>query len=145
MRLSSSAEGDLVAPAFGTNQVLGRMRQLSKLICAVAAVLAQLVFEPRHHIAKQAPGRRSVLLLRALVGHGDDDGHMAVLPLVMNCLTPLITYSSPRLTAVVRRAEALEPTCGSSGRTRPASATRQGREPVGVFCCALPKCAIGWR
>ncbi len=31
------------------------------------------------------------------------------LPLVMNCLTPLITYSSPCFTAVVRNAEASDP------------------------------------
>ena len=59
------------------------MRQLSKLICAVSLLmLAQLVFQPRHHIAGRV-GRHDegahALLAGALVGDGDDDGDMAVL------------------------------------------------------------------
>ena len=54
------------------------------------------------------------------------------LPLVMNCLTPLMHIAVARpCTAVVRRAEASEPTCGSVRQKAPSiCALRQRREPL---------------
>ena len=46
------------------------------------------------------------------------------LPLVMNCLTPSRTYSSPSRSAVVRRPLASEPTCGSVRQNAPSIAPR---------------------
>ena len=60
------------------------------------------------------------------------------LPLVMNCLTPLITYSSPCFTAVVRNAEASEPTCGSVRQNAPSISPRARGVSQSRFCCALP-------
>ena len=45
-------------------------------------------------------------------------------PLVMNCLTPLSTYSSPSRTAVVFSPSACEPTCGSVSANAPSRSPR---------------------
>ena len=60
------------------------------------------------------------------------------LPLVMNCFTPLITYSSPCLTAVVRSDEASEPTCGSVRQNAPSISPRASGSSHCFFCAALP-------
>ena len=60
------------------------------------------------------------------------------LPLVMNCLTPLITYSPPCLTAVVRKEDASEPTCGSVRQNAPSSSPRASGVSHCFFCASLP-------
>jgi len=60
------------------------------------------------------------------------------LPLVMNCLTPLMTYSSPSLTAVVRRPEASEPTCGSVRQKAPSISPRANGASQSRCCWGLP-------
>ena len=63
----------------------------------------------------------------------------AVLPDVMNCLTPSITQSLPSRTATVRSAAASEPACGSVRQNapslRPAASGRSQRS----FCSSLPQ------
>ena len=68
---------------------------------------------------------------------------MSVPELVMNCLLPLITHSSPSRLAVVLVAPASDPAPGSV-RPKPASlrpATRSGSHFC--FCSSLPKWKIG--
>ncbi|EWS62537.1 hypothetical protein Y695_04236 [Hydrogenophaga sp. T4] len=60
------------------------------------------------------------------------------LPLVMNCLTPLMTYSSPCFTAVVRSAEASEPTCGSVRQKAPSIWPAASGRNHCACCWALP-------
>ena len=80
---SSADERDLVALAFLADQVFDRDAAVVEVdLRGVAAVLAELVFQPRHHVAGRAGGHDEgahALLARALVGHGDDDGDIAVL------------------------------------------------------------------
>jgi hypothetical protein len=65
------------------------------------------------------------------------------LPLVMNCLTPLSTYSSPSLpftnAAVVLRPPASEPTCGSVRQKAPSISPRASGLRKRCFWSSLPK------
>ena len=102
------------------------MRQLSKLICAVSLrVLAELVFQPRHHVAGRV-GRHQegahALLAGALVGDGDDDRELAVLAAGDELLDAVDHVAVAVLAlAVVRSAEASLPTCGSVRQNAPSS------------------------
>ena len=59
------------------------------------------------------------------------------LPLVMNCLVPLMTYSSPSRVAVVRSAEASLPVCGSVSANAPSiSPCARGRSHCS-FCASF--------
>ena len=77
------AQRDLVALAFIADQVLGRDAAVVEVdLGGVAGVLAELVFQPRHHIAGRVGGDDEgahAFFASALVGHGNDDGHVAVL------------------------------------------------------------------
>ena len=77
------AQGDAIAFTLLANQVLSGNAAVVEIdLRRVTAVLAQLVFEPRHHIARRVGGhqkRTHALLARGLVGHGNDDGHIAML------------------------------------------------------------------
>jgi hypothetical protein len=61
------------------------------------------------------------------------------LPLVMNCLTPLITYPSPSRTAVVFRPLASEPTCGSVRQNAPSISPRASGFSQRSFCACVPQ------
>ena len=63
----------------------------------------------------------------------------ACLPVVMNCLTPLSTHSLPSRTALVRIAEASEPTCGSVRQKQPSFSPRASGLSQASFCASLPK------
>ena len=67
----------------------------------------------------------------------------AFLPVVMNCLTPLSTHSSPTRSARVRIAEASEPACGSVRQKQPRSSPRASCGSHQFFCASLPKLRIG--
>ena len=61
----------------------------------------------------------------------------ACLPVVMNCLTPLSTQCPPSRTAVVFRADASEPTCGSVRQKQPRASPRaSGSEPAVLLSVA---------
>jgi hypothetical protein len=59
-------------------------------------------------------------------------------PLVMNCLTPLITYASPSLMAVVRSADASLPVCGSVRQNAPSISPCASGVSHCFFWAALP-------
>ncbi len=59
------------------------------------------------------------------------------LPLVMNCLTPSRTYSSPSFTAVVRKPPASEPTWGSVRQNAPSRSPRASGLRKRSFCSSL--------
>jgi hypothetical protein len=63
----------------------------------------------------------------------------AVLPEVMNCFTPLITYWSPRRSARVVMAEASEPVCGSVRQNAPRVVPWASGFRNATFCAAVPK------
>ena len=77
------AQGNFVAFAFGANQVLGGDLAIFKIdLRGVAAVLAQLVFEARHLVARvvgRHQERTHAFFPRAFVGHRDHDGDVAIL------------------------------------------------------------------
>ena len=77
------AQSDAIALALFANQVLGGNAAVVEIdLRGVAAVLAQLVFESRHHIARRIGGhqeRAHALLACALVGDRNHDGHVAIL------------------------------------------------------------------
>ncbi len=76
------AQGDLVALAFAADQVLGRDAAVVEIdLRGVAGMLAQLVFQPRHHITGRAGGHDEgarAFFAGAFVGHGDDDRRMSI-------------------------------------------------------------------
>ncbi len=61
----------------------------------------------------------------------------ACLPLVMNCFTPLSTQWSPSRVAVVRRAEASDPTCGSVRQNAPSISPRASGTSHCCFCASF--------
>ena len=76
-------EGNFVALALGTDQVLGRDAAVVQIdLRGIAAVLAQLVFQPRHLVAGVAGGHDKgahALFACGFIRDGNDDGHLAVL------------------------------------------------------------------
>src|SRR3989344_358458 len=134
------AQGDLVALALGADEVLGRDAAVVEVdLRRVAAVLAQLVFQPRHHIAGVVGGHEEgahALLARALVGHGDDDGHMAVLATgdelldaVDHIFVALLDGGGAQCGGVGTHMR-----LGQAKRTQHFAA-RQRREPVALLLC----------
>ena len=55
----------------------------------------------------------------------------------MNCFTPLSTQWSPSRTAVVRRPEASDPTCGSVRQKAPSMSPRASGTRKRCFCSSL--------
>ena len=66
-----------------------------------------------------------------------------MLPLVMNILEPLMTYSSPRRSAVVRIDAASEPELGSESPNEPSFSPRMAGTRYCCFCASVPNLKIG--
>jgi hypothetical protein len=78
------------------------------------------------------------LLARALVGDGDDDGHVAVLAAGDELLDAVDDVLVASRTAVVAEPEASLPTCGSVRQKAPSSLPCASGSSHCFFCCALP-------
>ena len=78
-----STQGNLVAFALSTNQVIPRNTAVVEVdLRRIARMLAQLVFQTGHHIARCVrwhQKRTHALFASALVGHGNDDSDIAIL------------------------------------------------------------------
>ena len=133
-----ATQRNLVALALGANPVFKRNAALVKVdLRRVAAVLADLVFQPCHNIARRI-GRHQkgahALLAGALVGHGNDDGDVAVL-----------ATGDELLDAIQHIVIAVSDRCGAQGRGVAAHMRlgqaegaehlplRQRREPVALL------------
>ena len=64
-------------------------------------------------------------------------------PFVMKFFAPLMTYSSPRVTAVVRISPASEPLMGSVSAKQPSRSPRANGARNSVFCSSVPYLRIG--
>ncbi len=77
-----SAQRNFVTFALLPNQVVCWDAAMVKIyLCGIAAVLAQFVFQTRHHIARRAGGddeRTHAFFASALVRHGNHDRHLSV-------------------------------------------------------------------
>jgi hypothetical protein len=90
-------------------------------------VLAHLVFGATDDKARRAVGTRKQempFLPASLSVTAKTMAMWAYLPVVMNCLTPLSTKSSPSRTARVVMADASEPVCGSVRQKQPSLSPR---------------------
>ena len=144
-----AAERDLVALALVADQVLGRDAAVLEVdLRRVAAVLAQLVFQPRHHVAGRV-GRHQegahALLAGTLVGHGDDDGHLAVLAAGDELLDAIEHIA----VTLAHGGGAQAGGVGAHVRLGQAEgaqhlAARQRRQPLGSFA-AHCRASSGWR
>src|SRR5450756_2036846 len=108
---------DLEPFALAPEQVLsGDLAVLEHQLDRVRAAQAHLLLDRAHRHAGESLldcERGDALRTLRLVGHAITVWTPAMSPLVMKCLTPLMTYMSPLSSAVVWRREASEPALGS--------------------------------
>src|SRR5471030_1230422 len=118
-----AGQRDLVALPFLADQILGRdAAVVEQALRGVRRMLAHLLFQAGDDVAgrgRRHPERADALLPAALSVTAMTMATSAYLPLVMNCLVPLMTYSPPSRVAVVRSAAASLPVCGSVRQKAP--------------------------
>jgi hypothetical protein len=144
---SSPTERDAQALALFAQPVGGRHAAvLEHDLRRVAGVLAQLVLDARHRVARRVGGHdegADALLARGLVGDRHDDGHVAVLAAgdeLLDAVEHVLVALSPLARrAVVRRPPASEPTCGSVRQKAPSISPRASGTRKRCCWSSLPK------